>query len=148
MGTSNRRSSLEDRVESILTHKKIKYKYEAETLPYLVPITKRKYNPDFLLDKNKDLIIEVKGRFTSADRKKMLLIKEQYPNRTIIMLFGKAFNKLTKKSPTTYAAWCDKNGIAWIDLKDFERKPECLFTLTKKKGGTIHKSPTKRKKKS
>jgi hypothetical protein len=120
--------------------------HEKETLRFIQPEQKRRYLIDFTFPAHPALVLEVKGRFTASDRKKMLLVKEQHPDRQVIMLFGKAKNTLTKKSTTTYGDWCDKNEIAWCDLETFKENPNCLFTLIPKKAG-LSKSPQRRKKK-
>lgn len=102
------RSGFERKIMKDLKEKGIEYKYEAETLRYEQPAEKRRYVVDFILPNG--VIVEAKGKFTSADRKKMLLVKAQHPDRDIRMLFMRN-NKLTKKSKTTYTDWCDKNGI-------------------------------------
>lgn len=90
--------------------------YEPDKLPFVQPIQKRYYVPDFKL---KDKVyIEAKGRLTPQDRKKMLWVKEQYPDYTFFLLFGNASNKLTKKSKTTYAMWAEKHGFKWCDVRD------------------------------
>jgi hypothetical protein len=74
------------------------------------------------------VIIETKGRFTAADRRKMLAIKESHPDLDIKMLFMRD-NKIHKRSLTTYSMWCDANGYdysvgelkeEWLHEKDKE----------------------------
>ena len=61
----------------------------------------------FILPNN--LIIESKGRFTTADRKKHLKIKHQYPDIDIRFVFSSSRAKLYKGSKSTYADWCNKH---------------------------------------
>jgi hypothetical protein len=142
------RSGLEHLVAVLLERASITALHEKETLKYLQPSVMRRYLVDFTFPENPALIVEVKGRFTGADRKKMLLVKEQHPTRKLVMLFGKSSNKLSKNSPTTYADWCDKNDIAWIDITEFKENPKCLFTITKKKDGLSKSLPKTSKKRS
>jgi len=123
------KSNLERYIDAILKRNKFGYIYEPGNITYIQPEVKRRYLPDWTKD---DVILEAKGRFTTADRKKMLLLKEQYPEKQIVMLFGKADNKLSKKSKTSYADWCNNNNIAWLDLADFEENPKCLLSITSK----------------
>ena len=106
------RSNLELFVASLLNKKKVKYTYEEDKLPYTLAV--KSYTPDFYLKKQK-FYIEVKGYFTTADRVKHLCIKEQHPKVDIRFVFGNAKNKLSSKSKTTYAAWCDRHGFLWSD---------------------------------
>jgi len=93
--------------------------YEADKIPFVQPLQKRNYTPDW---KIKDgVYIETKGRFTGADRKKMLWLRDSNPNITIYMLFMRSSVTLTKASKTTYGEWCDKNNIPWADIKDKDR---------------------------
>jgi hypothetical protein len=125
----------------------IEWKHENEKLRYVVPETKRIYHPDFSITETPSLIVEAKGIFSASDRKKMLLVKEQHPTREILMVFGRAKNPIRKGSKTTYADWCDKNEIRWIDLNDFVKDPRaCLLSSAKKKKSG--KSPTSVPKKS
>ena len=86
--------------------------YEQDKVPYLKEHT---YNPDWTLRKN--VYLEAKGRFTSVDRAKHLLIKKQHPEVTVYFLFEKPYQTLSKRSKTTYADWCDKNGFSWTTLE-------------------------------
>lgn len=113
---ATRRSGFEDRVEDTLKFLNAKYEYEPDVLKYELPATKHGYTPDFKL--RESTYIEAKGEFTAADRKKMLAIKEQYPDVKIYMLFQKAGNTLSKKSKTTYTDWCVKNGFESADFSE------------------------------
>lgn len=89
--------------------------YEPFTMPYEVH-EERKYIPDFVTEDG-NTIYEVKGRFTSEDRKKMLLLKEQYPDKKFVLVFSRPFNRLTKSVKSkTYAQWCERYGFEWIQF--------------------------------
>ena len=92
--------------------------YEPFTIPFVQPSKERKYLPDFANKKDKNLIIEGKGRLVSEDRKKLLWVKEQHPELRIIIIFGKADNKLFKGSKTTYGDWAQANGFEWYDIRN------------------------------
>lgn len=107
------RSKFEERLSRHLEY--LGFKYEPIKIDYTVPETKHKYTPDFVKGK---LIYELKGRWTAIDRKKMKLLVEQHPDWRIIMCFQNSKIKINKNSKTTYADWCNKNNIEWIDYKD------------------------------
>jgi hypothetical protein len=71
----------------------------------------RKYTPDFVLPNG--IILEVKGLLDLGDRQKHEWIREQFPDLDIRFVFQYPYNKITKKSKTTYAKWADKLGIPW-----------------------------------
>ncbi len=101
------RSGLENQVAEQLQSKNIPVDYENVKIKFIQPAKIRTYTPDFVLPNN--IIIETKGRFISADRQKHLLIQEQYPNLDIRFVFSNPNQKISKKSKTTYAMWCQKN---------------------------------------
>ena len=105
------RSGLEERIQNQFTDAGIEHKYESLTLPYTVPASKHTYTPDFPVGKH--IIIETKGLFDLEDRKKMLLLKEQYPELDFRFVFQNANLKTDKRYKTTYADWCDKHGFLW-----------------------------------
>lgn len=105
------RSGLEKRTAEWLKAKKVAFDYEKLRLPYLVSET-RTYTPDFQILSN-GIIIETKGRFLPSDRKKHLLIKEQYPELDIRFVFSNPNAKIRKGSKTSYADWCDKHGFLY-----------------------------------
>jgi hypothetical protein len=107
------KSKFEGLVDSFLQAEKGESLYEVDTLAFLQPAVHRKYKPDFKIADN--VYVECKGIFSLEDRKKMLWIKEQHPEKQIYLLFYNAYQKLRKGSNTTYADWCDKHGFIWAD---------------------------------
>jgi hypothetical protein len=107
------RSGLEDKVAKQLSDLGVEYEYEKLKISYEVHES-RKYTPDFVILHN-GIIVETKGRFLGADRKKHLLIKEQHPEKDIRFVFSNSKAKLSKGSPTSYADWCNKHGFLWAD---------------------------------
>lgn len=107
------RSGLEEQVAGQLRAAGVDPKYETVTIPYEKPVTKHKYTPDFPL--SDVLIVETKGRFMPDDRKKHLLIKQQYPHLDIRFVFSNSKARISKASKTTYAMWCEKYGFKYAD---------------------------------
>ena len=109
------RSGLEETVAIQLENKKISYEYEnkANTVTYTIPESQHNYLPDFKLPNG--IIVETKGRFVLADRKKHKLIKEQHPELDIRFVFSNSKAKISKGSKTTYAMWCEKLNIPYAD---------------------------------
>lgn len=104
------RSGLEERVAKELSESGIKYEYESMKIKYDV-IETRTYTPDFILPNG--IIVETKGRFVAADRKKHLLIQKQFEYFDIRFVFQNARAKLFKGAKSTYSQWCDKHGFLW-----------------------------------
>lgn len=102
------RSGFELKTAKYLDDNKIKYEYETLAVKYEVPASAHTYKPDFILPNG--IIVECKGRFTPADRKKMSLVIEQNPDMDIRLLFM-VDNTLSRSSKTTYSAWCEKRNI-------------------------------------
>ena len=99
------KSGLEEAVHIFLTGKDIKFTYEGMKISFSQPTQKKTYTPDFPIKKS--FIIESKGSFNSADRKKHRLIKAQHPELDIRFIFSNSKTKIGKKSQTTYGKWCD-----------------------------------------
>jgi len=106
------RSGLEEKVAAQLDELSVKYKYEDFKISYQVNEV-RTYTPDFELPNG--IIIETKGRFVAADRKKHLLIQKQHPFLDIRFVFSNSNAKISKNSKTSYADWCNKNGFMYAD---------------------------------
>jgi len=104
------RSGLEKDTASWLRKRKVKFTYEEKKIKWLDHRT-RTYTPDFILSNG--IIIETKGRFVAADRRKHLEIKKQYPHLDIRFVFSNPNAKLSKASNTTYAQWCNRHGYKY-----------------------------------
>ena len=108
------RSGLESRVAEELEQRQIIFSYEETKLKYLKPAKVHTYTPDFYLSKHK-IFVETKGLFTSADRQKMRLVKEQHPSLDIRFVFSNSKSRISKRSSTTYGMWCNKYGFEYAD---------------------------------
>lgn len=125
------RSGLEMKIAKIFDDHGIKYKYEPKEhiIEYDVPIKnglcldcgstnvvqRHKYLTDFVLNLGK-LFVEVKGRFTAKDRKKMLAVREAaHKSIKFLIVLQSPKTKITKR--VTLSDWCDKNGFDWCSAK-------------------------------
>lgn len=104
------RSGLEEEAAAFLKsrQKKVEYeklKIEWEDLKY------RTYTPDFELDNG--IIIETKGIFSPADRRKHVEIQRQHPTLDIRFVFSNANAKLYKGAKSRYCDWCEQKGFKW-----------------------------------
>jgi len=108
------RSGLEKTVEDELKQLNIDVKYESIKIEW-EDLCYRKYTPDFLLPNG--IIVETKGLFTAADRRKHLLVQKQHPELDIRFVFSSSKRRLSKVSKTTYAGWCEKYNFLYADKK-------------------------------
>lgn len=106
------RSGLEDRISEQLKSLSVPFEYEKLKIKYEVNEV-RTYTPDFKLPNG--IIVESKGRFVAADRKKHLLVRMQNPFLDIRFVFSNSKAKISKGSKTTYADWCIKHGFLFSD---------------------------------
>lgn len=130
------RSGFEEEIKQQLIKAKVPFGYENTKVPYSVPAKEVNYIPDFILGKNsakklltlKDLdgklLIETKGNFTLADRRKMLWVKERHPylDIRIVLQSDNYLTKLTARQKKLkkenkpfkklrYSDWCKENGF-------------------------------------
>ena len=101
------RSTLEKEVAAILSRLKLDYTYEEDKLPYVI---EHNYIPDFRVG---DVYLETKGWLKPSDRRKRLAVKKCNPDLDIRLVFQAPYNKISKRSKTTYAMWAEKNGFPW-----------------------------------
>ena len=106
------RSGLEHKVALNLKAQKIVYLYEAIKIEW-EDLAYRTYTPDFVLPNG--LIIETKGMFTAADRRKHIAIKKQHPKLDIRFVFENSRRKLRKGAKSSYAEWCIRYGFLYYD---------------------------------
>ena len=122
------RSRSEKRAADQLRALNIKYRFERTRVEYVKPKgtvicpncgpvsgqLKKYYLPDFELSNG--VFIEVKGRFTSADRIKLKTVKKQHPNMVLCLLFD-SDRLLESRRPGVqrprYGEWANANGIPW-----------------------------------
>lgn len=108
------RSGLEERIAQELLEAGVGFTYEDQVIHYVKPQKVARYTPDFVLDNG--IIVETKGRFLTADRQKHLLVKTQHPELDIRFVFSRSKERISKKSKTTYADWCEKHGFRYADV--------------------------------
>ena len=106
------RSGLEDTVATTLKGSNTSFIYEKLKIEW-EDLAYRTYTPDFVLDNG--IIIETKGQFTAADRRKHLAIKKQHPKLDIRFVFESSRRKLRKGAKSTYGEWCIKHGFRYYD---------------------------------
>ena len=87
------RSGLEDDIAKDLKDRGVEFEYEKLKVQWQL-IENKTYTPDFKLPNG--IIIESKGRFVAADRKKHLVIKRQHPFLDIRFVFSNSRSKLYK----------------------------------------------------
>ena len=105
------RSKFELELAKVLMRHKVKFQYESNKFLYIPK--PRTYTPDFVL--NNGIIIETKGMFTAADRRKHIAIKKQHPKLDIRFVFENSRRKLRKGAKSTYAEWCIKYNFRYYD---------------------------------
>ena len=107
------RSKLEESIANLLEGLGVSYQYESEKLGYTI---EHHYTPDFVLPNY--VYLEAKGYWDPKDRRKILAVKKDNPDIDLRMVFQSPYNKISKKSRTTYAQWCDKHDIPWTAYHD------------------------------
>jgi hypothetical protein len=108
------RSGLEEKVAAQLKAEGMDAVYEGHTLRYTKPEKEHRYTPDFVMKNG--IVIETKGRFVTADRQKHLFVKAAHPDLDIRFVFSNPRQRIGKKSLTTYAMWCEKNGFLYSTI--------------------------------
>lgn len=109
------RSGLEESLAADLNARGIDYEYEQHVLSFTIPARVAKYTPDFYLTTRtgKLIIVETKGRFTTENRQRMILVKAEHPDLDIRLVFSNSRTKISKQSKTTYAMWCERHGFPY-----------------------------------
>lgn len=112
---SDYRSRLEQRIAKQLEEEGVEFDYETLKISFEVPSRKARYTPDFL-PKRSRIIIEAKGYFrTTADRQRLIQVKESNPEIDLRLVFQDANKPIYKGSPTSYGKWATDHGFPWAD---------------------------------
>lgn len=76
-----------------------------------------RYYPTFVVtdDEGKRVVIQQKGRFITADRQKLILLKQQHPEIEFRIVFTRSKTRISTMSTTTYAAWCERYSFQYCD---------------------------------
>lgn len=106
------RSGLEQLVAKQIKKSNHSLRYETIKIKW-VDFSIRSYTPDFVLDNG--IILEVKGFWSTSDRRKHVEIKKQHDTLDIRMVFENSKRKIRKGSNTTYGDWCKKKNIWYCD---------------------------------
>lgn len=107
------RSGLEEQTAKDLKKRKVIFTYEETKIKWL-DSKMRTYTPDFVLPNG--VIVETKGRFVAADRRKHLEIKKQFGDLyDIRFVFSNSRAKLYKGAKSSYGDWCTKHGFLYAD---------------------------------
>ena len=102
------RSGLEEKVADLMVELGVKYEYESTKIPYII---RHNYTPDFLLPNG--IYLECKGYWSPEDRRKIKQVKQGNPDIDLRMVFQSPYNRISKKSKTTYAQYCERLNIPW-----------------------------------
>lgn len=86
------------------------------------------YTCDFIIEygNGKQMFIETKGYFKAPDRKKHTLLKKQFKDIDIRMLFS-GNGWVSKTTGTRYSGWCEREGIPYYCLSSKEMKAGVFF---------------------
>ena len=103
------RSGLEVRADELFRQRGLNLDYETLRIPYEIA-AHGIYKADWA-HRPSATVVETKGEFSSGDRKKMLLVKQQHPDLDIRIIFSNPNTRIAKRSKTTYAMWCARNGF-------------------------------------
>jgi hypothetical protein len=106
------RSGFERKTKTCLDEAKVQYEYETERIPYTVPETRKNYIPDFKVTtrSGKTIYVECKGRWLANDFQKLKLVKQQYPDLDLRMVFQRDL-PIRKGSNTRYSTRAMKLNI-------------------------------------
>lgn len=120
--TTKYRSKFEERYAPLLLN--FGCTYEPYKIQYIIPESKHNYTPDFVVERIgcRSIIFELKGRWTREDRKKILYIHSQHPEYLLIMVFQNENLPIYKGSKVTYAKFCQKMNINYINAKQLYNK--------------------------
>ena len=127
------RSGLEEKVADLLVTLGVDYEYEETSYPYTI---QHSYTPDFVLPNN-GVILEVKGYWDPPSRRKIRQVIKDNPKIDLRMVFQDPYKRISKKSKTTYAKWCELFGFKYHCIQSTKSTfpNEWLTEIRKKQNG-------------
>jgi|TARA_R110000824_G_scaffold78135_3_gene197344 hypothetical protein len=132
------RSGLEHSTAEYLKAANVVFLYESMKIEW-EDLAYRTYTPDFILPNG--IIVETKGLFTAADRRKHRCIKKQHPLLDIRFIFANSKSKIRKGAKSSYGDWCYRYGFSyatktipetWLAEKGKNKHPK-FVSFSKKK---------------
>jgi len=122
------RTKLQQDIYDALTKARIPFYYRetaqrGEEVALLVDLPDRsranRFYPTFIVtcDDGTRVVLQQKGRFVTADRQKLRLLKQQHPTVEFRMIFSNSAQRISSTSATKYSDWCERFGIAYCDGK-------------------------------
>jgi len=111
------RSGLEDKTAQQINEAGLDVLYETDKVKYTWPERQSTYTPDFKLPSSDGgfFYVETKGIWSVEDRQKWHLLHDQHPETDFRLVFSNQNARLYKRSPTTYAAYCDKHNFKYAN---------------------------------
>jgi len=111
------RSGLEVKTAQQITDAGHEVAYETDKVKYTWPKRQSTYTPDFKLPSSDGgfFYVETKGIWSTEDRQKWHLLHEQHPEIDFRLVFSNQNARLYKRSPTTYAAYCDRHNFTYAN---------------------------------
>jgi hypothetical protein len=123
------RSNYEDNIAKWMEDNEVDFTYETYSYQYEGPVRKNKsrcgkcgstelvydgwYTPDFFVGDS--TIIEAKGRFTAADRRKIKAVRDSVPElKDKLRMMFMLDNKLNRNAKQRYSDWCEQEGIDYV----------------------------------
>jgi hypothetical protein len=107
------RSGLEEKNKDHLKSLGDPAPFETKKIKYVIPMSVHTYTPDFHLANQ--IIIETKGRWLVKDRVKHLLVRIQYPDLDIRMVFTRLKSPIADGAKMTVEGFCKKHGIKYAE---------------------------------
>lgn len=91
------------------------FAYEADSFRVHMPAAR--YTPDWVSPDGRT-VVEAKGLWRLADRRKMRLFREQHPQVKVVMVFQDPGRKIAKRSTTTYRQYAERIGCVVMALAE------------------------------
>lgn len=108
------RSGFEAQVAQDLSERAVPFHYERDRYEFEVP---GMYVCDFTLPLG--VVVECKGYMDRFARRKLLRVKERYPDLDLRLLFQNAKTRINCKLPSSmnYGQWATRHGFLWAEGK-------------------------------